>query len=133
MKIKTQLTATLSALALGLALSAAQAQQGYSTQDGAQGGYQGGYPGAQQAPDLDDETLETFVEAYQEVGEIQKSFSQQLEGVNDPDKARGLQEQAQQQMIEAVTDTGLTIPEYNQVVRAMQSDPELRGEIMGMM
>ncbi len=142
MQTKTLFTATLSALALGLALSTAQAQQGYSSQggyqegDSSQGGYQqGGYQGGNpaQAPQLDDETLGNFAQAYKEVGQIRDAFSEQLQGVNDADKARNLQEKAQEQMIQAVIDSGLTVPEYNQVVTAMDSDPELRERIMGMM
>lgn len=80
---------------------------------------------------LDQATVDQFVVAFGEVQKIQQQFSGQLEGVSDQAEAQALQQQAQQEMIGAVEQAGLSVTDYNMVVSAMEQDPQLRENILG--
>lgn len=79
--------------------------------------------------ELDDATKEKFVGAYIEIKDVQQKYTQKLENVNDESKARELQKQAQAEMVEIVESNDMSVHEYNEVVGAISSDPELRMEI----
>jgi hypothetical protein len=81
------------------------------------------------AQTLDPQTKEQFVAAYVEIQEIQNEYSEKLQGAADEDQARDIQQQAQDEMIQAVENNGMSINEYNEVVGIISADPELRMEI----
>lgn len=111
------------AVALG-ASGAAVAQQG-----GAQGGQQGAMQ--QQAPDIDvsDEQVEAFAEAQARVAEIGEKWTPRMQEAESSEDVQKAREQAQQEMVIAVENSGLSVQEYNQIARAAQADEELRQEI----
>lgn len=115
----------LALIAAGLLASpfALQAEPGYSAPPA---GMEQGAPA-----ELDETTVKQFVVAFSEVQKIQQQFSGQLEGVNSQQEAQALQQQAQEEMIGAVEEAGLTVADYNMVVAAMEQDPQLRDEILG--
>jgi hypothetical protein len=43
-----------------------------------------------------------------------------------------LQQQASQEMVQAIESTDLSVQEYNQIANLVQSDPQLREKYMGM-
>ncbi|OOC10248.1 DUF4168 domain-containing protein [Thioalkalivibrio halophilus] len=101
---------------------------------GAQGGAPpegGGAPMQQQAPevDLSDEDIDTFVEAFVGVQEVREDFSQRLQEAEDETQAQQMQQEAQDEMVAAVEDAGMTVEEYNEVAMALQNDPELMQEV----
>lgn len=83
---------------------------------------------AQHAPaaQIDNATIEKFAKAMDSVQGIQENFTQQLQGVNDSEKAGVLQKQAQEEMVSAVEDAGLTVEEYQNLASMMQQNPKLR-------
>jgi hypothetical protein len=83
------------------------------------------------AAQVSDQQIEQFVVAFTEVRNLQQQFTQQLEGVTSQEEAQVLQQQAQQQMIEAVEEAGLSVADYNMVVAAMEQDEALRDSILG--
>jgi hypothetical protein len=97
-----------------------QHQQGEAYQD---------MGGDMPAQSLDPQTKEQFVAAYVEIQDIQNQYSEQLQGAADEDQARNIQQQAQDEMIQAVENNGMSIDEYNEVVGIISADPELRMEI----
>lgn len=111
---------------LGASTVTAQAQEG-----GQQGGQQA--PSAQQpqteAMDVSDAQVENFVDAYMAVQGINQEYTQKLQSVEDPEKATELQQEAQTKMQEEVSDTGLSISEYQQIATQAGQDEELRGKI----
>jgi hypothetical protein len=133
MQYRSILTALLAAGALATAPATfAQAQgQGQGQQHG-QGAQQGQQAPGQGAPnmEMDSETLDSFADAYVEVRNIQSDFADQLGSVEDREKAQELQREAQEEMVSAVEDAGLSVQEYNQVASQMQNDPELREKVM---
>ena len=120
--IKHPVLALLAAAGLlfGSANLVAQAQGQGSAPVGAQ----------QQAPaEVSDADVDNFVSAYMAVQGINQEYTQKLQNVDDPEKATELQQEAQTKMQEAVSDTGLSISEYQQIANQAGQDEELRGKI----
>lgn len=82
------------------------------------------------APQVDDTTVDKFVVAFADVRELQQKYSKKLENVENQEEAQNLQQEAQQEMVGAVEEAGLEVAEYNQVVAAMEQDPQLRDDIL---
>ncbi|MDZ7804639.1 DUF4168 domain-containing protein [Thiohalophilus sp.] len=124
--MKFKKTALLVAL-FGMSLSL-----GAYAQDYGQGGAQQQQQQGSQAPaNVDDASLNKFKDAFAEVNSIRESFAGKLENVEDPQKAQKLQQQAQQDMVSAVEDAGLSVQEYNQIFAAVQQNPELQKKVLG--
>lgn len=86
----------------------------------------------QQAPapiEVSDEDVNNFVSAYMAVQGINQEYTQKLQNVDDPEKATELQQEAQTKMQKAVSDTGLSISDYQQIANQAGQDEELRGKI----
>jgi len=108
---------------------------GVSASEYAQSGAQQGQPPQQQsgqaAANVDEASLNKFKDAFAEVNSIRESFAGKLENVEDPQKAQQLQQQAQEDMVSAVEDAGLSVQEYNQIFAAVQQNPELQQKVLG--
>lgn len=78
---------------------------------------------------LDPATKENFIAAYSDVLQVQNKYSQKLQTASDEQQARKLQEQAQQEMLQAVEANGMSAEEYNQVIRKVSTNPDLQAEI----
>lgn len=83
----------------------------------------------QSADDIDSELKEKFVGAYGDIMSIQMRYAEQLQSVTDEQEANSLQQQAQVEMQEAVTENDITIQEYNQIIQLASSDEELMAEL----
>lgn len=86
----------------------------------------------QQEVDVSDQELEQFAEAQSEIAGIQQDFSARLQQVEDPEKARELQRQANDEMTSAVEEVGLDVESFNQIAMAIQSSPELQQKLTEM-
>ena len=86
----------------------------------------------QQAPevDLSDAELDKVADAYEAVTEVREEFQADLEGIEDPERAQQMQEEAGDKMVEAVENQGLEVETYNQAMEAAQVDEELRNELL---
>jgi polyhydroxyalkanoate synthesis regulator phasin len=78
---------------------------------------------------ISEDKVDKFVDAYVEVQKINQEYTAQLQATGEPAKATELQQEAQTKMQEAVTDTGLSIPEYQQIAALAGQDQELRSRI----
>lgn len=131
--MKTRMNLTrISAMAVGGVLVAA------SHVAVAQGGYQ---PDAPQQPaqpqqparpDFNDATLERFAGAWSEVQSIRDEYIGEIQAASDAEQAQSLQQEAQEKMVEAVTDAGVEVSDYNAIATHMGQDPEFAQEIMTM-
>ncbi len=85
----------------------------------------------QEAPDVDlsDEDIDTFVEAFVSVQEVREDFADRLQEAEDETEAQEMQQEAQDEMVSAVEDAGMSVEEYNEVAMALQNDPELMQEV----
>lgn len=77
------------------------------------------------APAVDKQEVKKFVAAYTDVQEVRQDYSQQLQGVQDAEKAKDLQQKAQEKMDDAVESNGLTVDEYRELANQINQDPEL--------
>ncbi|MFO7703629.1 MAG: DUF4168 domain-containing protein [Halopseudomonas sp.] len=113
------LTAAICFATFGFATTAAVAQEGAPAQQPAA-------PQQQAAAQISDADLEKFVEAEGKVSEIRDEFTQKLNDAEDQDQAQELQLEAQEKMMEAVSEVGIEVPVYNEIATRIQSDPELQ-------
>jgi len=118
MKIFNRLNLFAAAIALVFA-GATMAQQ--SAEDFA--------PPAEETIDVSDQQLEQFADAQVEIGSIQEDYSARLMETEDPEKARELQQEAQDEMTTAVEDAGLDVETFNSIAMAIQSSPELQQKL----
>ncbi|SEQ29942.1 protein of unknown function [Ectothiorhodospira magna] len=86
----------------------------------------------QQGVTVDPHTLDRFVDAFVAVQHIRDDFAHQLQDVNDEAQAQALQQEAQEEMINAVRDEGMSVEEYNQVAMTLQSDPAMLQQVQEM-
>lgn len=106
---------------------------GQATQD--QGAQQGQQPGAmteEQAANFDRQELEQFADAYVKVGEIHTEYSQRLQEVDSTDEAQNLQQEANDEMVQAIRDSGLEVQDYSAIAAALERDPEMRQNVVTM-
>lgn len=113
-KLKTLALTITAAAALGLG-SAAQAQDGDSA---------GTF-----ADEVDEQQLEAFVVARADVQEIQQDYTSRLQSAENDQDAADLQAEAQEKMVSAVEDAGLSVQEFNRIAEAAQNDPEVQEKI----
>ena len=87
---------------------------------------------AQPEPDqatFSSDQIERFVDAYLDIIDIQEQYTSEIEGTDGAEDARELQEQANDEMVAAIEDNGLSVPEYSEIANAMDMDPELRDQV----
>ncbi|MGD7034438.1 DUF4168 domain-containing protein [Methylotuvimicrobium buryatense] len=80
---------------------------------------------------IDPQTLEKFNQAHSALLSIRQEFSQELSTVTNQQEAEAIQMKAQEKMIEAVEETGLSIEQYGEVIAMLQNNPELSEHIFG--
>ena len=86
----------------------------------------------QQSLELTDAMLEKFVTAMSSVQEISSKYSEQFQSAEDAEQAQEIQRKAQEEMVAAVNDSGLSPQEYNAIVQRVQQDEELRARLQEM-
>lgn len=108
------LTAAATAIALTVAVPAAAQTQ-------------------QQPAQVTEEDLQSYAAAVVEVQRISEKWLPRIEAAPSDDHKAVLQQQAQDKMIEAVRDEGMTVEEYNEISRMAQADPQLWQQVQGYM
>lgn len=85
---------------------------------------------AAQAPALDDAKLQSFAVAFLEVAKVSQTYQPQIEAAGSTEDQQRLQQEATEKMVEAVNASeGITVEEYNTIIQAAQTDPELAQRI----
>lgn len=77
------------------------------------------------APPVDEKKVKKFVAAYTDVQEVRQDYSEKLQNVQDPEKAKNLQEKAHAKMDNAVEDNGLSVDEYRELAQQINENPAL--------
>lgn len=85
------------------------------------------------AEEISDDTLNQFATALEQVRDIGQAYSEQVANAEGAEEAQELQREAQEKMITAVEDTGLSVQEYNSIAQLMSQDQELMERIEGML
>ena len=65
--------------------------------------------------------------------QIREEFTGKLQQTEDANKARDLQQQANEKMLGVIEENNSSIEEYNAINEAVQTDPELRNRVIAMM
>ncbi|WFM70528.1 DUF4168 domain-containing protein [Halomonas sp. CKK8] len=121
-----RMTALFSAALLSLGLAAtAQAQQ-----DSAANAEQ---PQATApAQDFSDQQLQQFADASQEIAVISQEYTQQLQSAEDEQAQQDVRQEANDEMVKAVQNSGLEVDTFNAIGQAIQQDPELMQRVQEM-
>ena len=86
--------------------------------------------GAAPVTSFSDQQLNRFADSYIDILEIQQVFTAKLERAEEPQQAQELQQEANQKMIGAIEDNGLNVQEYTEIARAMDTDHDLREQVI---
>jgi hypothetical protein len=87
-------------------------------------------PGAPQpSANISDQKLDATAAAIENVTAVTHDYQQKLAKADPADKER-LAGEANGALVKAVTDQGLSVEEYNSILRVAQNDPSLRAKIM---
>ena len=125
MTLNKTLLAGLSALAFGLgaSLGVAAAQETAPAPE---------MEAPAAAPSVDDDKLKSFAVAFLEVTKVTQEYQPQIAAAGTPEDQQRLQQEAGERMVEAVNEAdGITVDEYNMIIQAAQTDPELAQKING--
>lgn len=133
MEINMRLRDSLIALSvLGLA-SGPLAVSGAAAQDEVQPPAATEAPTTMEAPattSFDENTLRSFVVAFLQVDEINRTYLPQMQEADTPEAQQEVQQQATQEMVIAVENAeGISVEEYNSIIETAQADPELANQI----
>jgi hypothetical protein len=82
-----------------------------------------------QPRDIPDQKLDAAVAAMQQVASLKESYQQRLEMAPPSDKER-IANEADTALAKAVTDKGISVQEYSEILAMAQIDPEVRGKIL---
>ena len=84
------------------------------------------------APQQDDAKLKSFAVAFIEVAKVTQSYQPQIESAGTAEDQSRLRQEAGEKMVEAVNEAeGITLDEYNTIIQAAQTDPDLAQKING--
>ena len=90
-------------------------------------------PAASPQPDksasIPDEKIGAAAAALQRVAGIKQDYEQRLAAASDSDKQR-LVDEANNALVKAVTDQGLSVDEYSSILVVAQNDPQVREKIL---
>lgn len=88
-------------------------------------------PAAAQAQpaEISDQKLDAAAAALEKVNDIKRSYEQQLTSAAPAEQERIVTE-ANTALSKAVTDHGLSVEEYNSIIKVAQNDPQVRQKIL---
>jgi hypothetical protein len=75
---------------------------------------------------ITDQQIDRAVEAYQKIQAVHVKFQEIIQGTQDQEEMQQLQQEANQEMIEAVTASGLDVGTYNLVMEQVNSNEDVR-------
>jgi hypothetical protein len=84
---------------------------------------------ADQTLNISDQKLDAAAAAMKEVASVKEDYEQRIEAAAPSDKQR-IANEANNALVKAVTDKGLSVEEYTLILAMAQSDPEVREKIV---
>lgn len=82
-------------------------------------------PAPQAGPgEFSEDQLKSFAAASLEVETLHEKWQPKIATTTEPQEQANIRDKAMQEMAQAVQEAGLSVDEYNQIVRAIQIDPE---------
>jgi hypothetical protein len=125
-RIRHMMTAT------GLAMSLAGGGAGVALAQSAGSAPAAGQSGtaSPSTVDLSDATVHKVGAALHRVTQIRHDYSQRAQAATMPTEQHALAQQAQTASIQAVQDQGLTVQQYDTVLRIAMNDPQLKDRLL---
>ena len=118
-------TTVLAAAFLASAAVAALAQQGGPSAAGPEA------PGATiQQGDLSDAMVHKVGAALRQTVTIRQKYAERAQTMKSQEQQETLNAQAQTEMVKAISDQGLSVQQYNQVIQMAQTDPTLKQRLL---
>lgn len=115
-------------LALGLAATGAQAQQGATNS-----GKPAQAASAQQSKvSIPKAQLQAFVDVQQDIRQVRGKYLGKIKAASSKKQKRSIQIKAEREMVKAIKKKGLSVKEYNKIARAYQSNAKIRKKINSM-
>ena len=84
---------------------------------------------ADPTPNFSDQQINAAGAALKQVASIKRTYQQRLEEAASPDRER-ITDEANSALVNAVTEQGLSVPEYNAILVVAQNDPEVREKVL---
>ena len=86
-------------------------------------------PSAIAPSDLSDQKIDAVATALEKVTKVDQEYSQQIAKAPESDKQR-IVEEANNVMVKAATDQGLSVEEYSKIIEVASNDANLRQKIL---
>ena len=83
----------------------------------------------QQVPDFSDQELQQFAEAATDIQEISAQWEPRLQQAETQEEIEQVRQAANEEMVEAIEDNGLSVEKYSEIYMSAQSDPELNERV----
>jgi hypothetical protein len=80
--------------------------------------------------DVPDQVVSQVGKAVTEVMKLRQSMEEDMANVQSDEERQDLENQVQGAAVRAISDQGLTVDQYNQVISAAQADPELEERVL---
>jgi esterase/lipase len=112
------LAAVLMGTGLPVRLAAQQAPQGVTP------------PSPGMTTSIPDATIQKAGAALRQIAQIQQDYQQHMKSAQTQEQQQGLTQQANAQAVQAVKNQGLSVDQYNQVIRVAQADPGTRQRLL---
>jgi len=81
------------------------------------------------AGDITDAQIEKFSDAQKEMLDVRSEWQGKMQNAKGEKAAMQQRQMANQAMVEAIQDSGLTVDEYNGIAKAAQSNPQIAQRI----
>jgi len=121
--VNLALVAAIAGVCIGLVAGPASAQSGVPSGSPT--------PPATTSPALPDAVINKAGAAFRQVSQIKHDYSRQIQSTSDAERQQVLERQADDASIRAVEGQGLSVDQYNQVIRLAQADPGVRARLLG--
>ena len=92
------------------------------------GQIQAGPQGQSPASSISDQKLDAAAAAIRQVNTVKDTYESKIAAAPSPDKKR-ITAEANNALTKAVTDQGLSVDEYNSIIRTAQNDPAVRQKL----
>jgi len=85
---------------------------------------------APRSGDVSDQVVSQVGKAVAEIVKLRQSLEENMAAAPSKDKQQALAEQVESEAVRVISDQGLTVDQYNQVITAAQADSELEERVL---
>ena len=85
---------------------------------------------AEPSQNIPDQKLDATAAALNKIADVKENYTQQIEATTSEADKQRLVDEANKELVKAVTDQGLSVEEYTSIMVMAQSDPAVRQKII---